>query len=476
MANRVAVIGGGIAGLAAAYTLVTEGPGAEITLVEARPRLGGVILTERHDDFLIDGGPDSFLARKPGALELCEELGLSDELLPAAEMRNKVRILREGKMELLPDGFLLGIPPDARSLLESTLLTMRGKMRMAMEPFVARREEETEESVADFWRRRLGDEAYERIGEPLLGGIHASDTERLSLHATFPDIAAMERKHGSLTRALRKRPKGVAPGGGNPGDGNPGGAAKRPQGFVSLKGGMGDLVAVLEETIRGGAEVHLGERIAVVEGHETPYRIVFEGGDAIEVDALVMAAPAHAAAAVFRESHPALGEALARIPYVSSSVVYLAYPRSAFDRMPGGYGFLIPRTEKRRIIAATFVSSKFAGRAPDDVLLVRAFVGGALNEELASLSEPNLIRLAIEELAEVLGIEARPSWVKTYFWEKAMAQYNVGHLARVEAIDHEVAGLPGLILAGAGYRGSGIPDCIRSGRAAAREALSLLAS
>lgn len=444
----ITVIGGGITGLAAAHALVGMGMGDRTVLLEGRDRLGGTILTERHEGFILDGGPDSFLARKREGIDLCKDLSLGDQILPAAEIPDRVRILRGGRLEILPDTFLLGIPGDMGSLIRTRLLTVPGKLRLAMEPFISPPADEKEESVASFWTRRMGKEAYARIGEPLLGGIHASDTEVLSLHATFPELAAMERKHGSLTRAMRNRPRP---------------SGKKPAGFVSLRGGMGDLVDALSSSLES-IDVRTGSSVLEIRGETPPYEMVMETGESLRTDGIILAAPAHAASRMFAASHPDLSTALAAIPYVSTSVVFLAYPRSDCPDLPDGYGFLVPRTEGRKIIGSTFVSRKFPGRSPDDQVLIRVFVGGALNEDLATLPEEDLQALVIDEIREIIGISAIPSWTRTYIWEKSMPQYNLGHRERVAAIEKP----PGIHLAGAAYHGSGIPDCIRQGREAAR--------
>lgn len=458
MAGRIVIVGAGIAGLAAAHGLRKERGGSGITLIEGRDRLGGVIVTEREGPFLLDGGPDSFLGLKRGGIELCRELGLEDDLVPAAEIPARVRILVNGRLEVMPDSFILGVPLDLKTFLRTSLLTAGGKVRMAMEPFLPARSE-GEESVAGFWRRRMGREAYERIAEPLIGAIHAGDTERLSLPANFPELAAMESNHGSLTKALRSRR-------GRRGEQRD----RRLMGFVSLRGGMGDLVGALERSIEG-VEIRLGDAVQAVAGAGAPYRIHLAGGEVLEADVVLFASPAHVTAAIVEGDRPALAEALRAVPYVTTAVIFLAYRRSAFAEPPPGYGFLIPRTEGRKLIACTVVSNKFPGRAPDDRVLLRTFVGGALQEEVAFLPEDEIVALAAREVAEILPVREPPVWSRLYRWEKAIPQYNLGHRGRVDAIEEELLRSPGLHVTGSAYHGSGIPDCIRYAREAVERIL-----
>lgn len=464
--SRVVIIGGGITGLTAAHTIAREGDGISIVLMEARDRLGGVILTEREKPFLLDGGPDSFLARKPEALDLCREVGVEDSLLPTRNIPNKVRVLRDGRLDVLPDAFLLGVPADVRSILCTSLLSFRGKLRLGVERFIAPRTDGGDETVAGFCLRRMGKEAYERIGEPLLGGIHAGDAEALSLPSTFPDLHAMETDHGSITRALKARRRQAAKKSGKPG---------RRLGFITLEGGLGDLTRALERSL-GEADVRTRSKAREVQGEGAPYRVILKDGEPVEADAVIVATPAHAAAALMGKGRSALARELGGIPYVSSAVVFLAYPRSAAGKIPDSYGFLVPRTENRKIGGCTFVSNKFPGRAPEEMILLRAFVGGALQEDLAGRSEGELIGLVQSELRDILGVSGSPTLSRAYKWDKAMVQYNLGHRDRIYRIEKLVAKSPGLFLAGAAYHGSGIPDCIASGRQTARAALKHLQS
>ncbi|MCZ6688822.1 MAG: protoporphyrinogen oxidase [Planctomycetota bacterium] len=449
------IIGGGITGLAAAHTLARTRPEIAVTLLEARDRLGGVILTEEEDAFLLEGGPDSFLARKQEANDFWREVGVEGDLLPAQDIHGRVRILRDGRLRLLPDSFNLGMPSDVRSVLAASLISIPGKLRLALERFVPRRRDPSDESLADFFRRRLGREAYERIGEPLLGGIHAADAERLSLSAAFPDLYAMEGEHGSITRALKARRIS------NEGE--------RGLRFVTHRGGMGKIVQAIESHL-GGIEVRTGVACKEIQGKAPPFRVIPENGDALEADALIIATPAHAAARILKETCPPLCSLLNQIAYVSTAAVYLACHEKALKRPLEGYGFLVPRTEGKTINACTFVSNKFIGRAPEDRILLRAFVGGALDPDVIQWPGERLVRRVRDELKEIVGLEGEPIWSRVYRWENALPQYNLGHRDRVHAIDKLVKGIPGLVLAGAAYKGTGIPDCIISGRLAAKRA------
>ena len=459
--SRVVIIGGGITGLAAAHTVLREGTGHDITLLEAKDRLGGTILTEREKPFLLDGGPDSFLAVKPDAVELCKEVGIDGDLIPTTEIPDRVRILVGGRLRVLPDSFLLGLPASPLAILKTSLLSIRGKLRLALERFVPARREGGDESLADFFRRRLGREACERFAEPLFGGIHSGDPEALSIAATFPEFRRMELDHGSITRALKARQQAAH--------------GSRPRaGFLTLRGGMGDLVKALAERLEG-VDVRRGAEVTEVKGERPPYQVILKGGDPMGADALILATPSHGAARIFSRTWPDLSLALARIPYVTTAVVFLAYLRSPELQLPKAHGFLVPRTEGRPINACTFVSSKFPGRSPEEQILIRAYLGGADREDVAAMPDGKLTILVQNELEAILGIKDRPEMTRVYRWEKAMPQYNLGHRDRVYAVEKLLAGAPGLFVAGAAYHGSGIPNCIQSGREAARQAMKILA-
>lgn len=422
--KHVIVVGGGIAGLACAYELSRRG--AQVTVVEREPRLGGVIRTERAGEFLVEGGPDSFLATKPWARELCEEVGLGDRLIPSRARR--VYVLSEGMLQPLPDGLFLTVPSKLGPFLKSPILSWRGKLRVALDLVLPRGPEVEDESLASFVRRRLGREALEKLAEPLMAGIYVASAEELSLRATFPRFAEMEREHRSLIRALqRTAPTGnVSP-------------------FLSLRGGIGELVERLVARM-GGVAFVTGREVAEL---EPAWRVRLAGGETIQADAVVLAIPAYEAARLW----PGVPE----VKYVSTSVVSLGY---ATGRLPEGSGYVVPRREGRRILACTWSSRKFEGRAPEGRLLVRCFLKG---------DGAGALDAAREEMRDVLGLEEEPLLARSWVWTRRNPVYEVGHERRVREFEAKLP--PGLYVAGSGFHGVGLPDCIRDGRAAARRAL-----
>lgn len=469
--SRVVIVGGGISGLAAAYRL-TQRAGDQrvaVTLVEAEPRLGGKIFTERVDGLVIEAGPDSFLGAKPAAAQLCEALGIGERLIGTRETGGGTYILRGGRLEPLPEGVSGLVPTKLRPLLRSGLLSMRGKLRMALEPFVPARRKGGDESVASFVRRRLGNEAYERMAQPLLSGIYAGDAERMSLLATFPRLRESELRYGSLVRGmLAQRRRTLAPGTSPNAVGARTGETKVRSAFLSLQDGLGELIEALEGAL-DGVDLRPGVRAVGIERREAGYLVRLEDGARLEADALLLATPAWAAAELLAELAPDLATILREIRYVSTATISLAYRRADVEALGagGGRGFVIPSIEHRELTAVTWASNKFAGRAPDELALVRGFVGRAGREEAVDLPDDELIRIVRDELRQIVGLTATPVMSRIYHWRRALPQYELGHLERVAAIDRALEALPRLRLLGAAYRGVGIPDCIQSGYAAA---------
>ena len=442
--KRVAIIGGGIAGLAAAWEL--HKGGAKVTLLESRPRLGGVIVTKRDRGWLLEGGPDSFLTTKPAAVELIREVGLGDDLILSQSRR--VYVMTRGSLHPVPEGLHLTVPTRAWPLLKSGLFSWRGKLRMLSERWRRASPPEGDESLGAFVRRRFGREAFERLAEPLMAGIHLAPGDRLSLKSTFPRFAEMEREHGSLIRAMKGSPVAgpVSP-------------------FASLRGGVGALVERLVERMPG-VEFRTG---VAVRRLERGYRLVFEGGTQT-ADAVIVAAPAPAAADLLAFLDDGLADALRAIDYVGSATVSLGWPREAVPRELDGTGFVIPRAEAGAILACTWSSSKFEGRAPDGRVLVRCFVP----PEGLGASNSQMVDRAREVLVRALGVTAEPVFADVARWEGANPVYAVGHEQRVRAIEVRSAQWPNLFLTGAAYRGLGLPDCISDGRATGRAALRIL--
>ncbi|MBI4565689.1 MAG: protoporphyrinogen oxidase [Planctomycetes bacterium] len=438
--NRAAVVGGGIAGLAAAYELVRHG--ADVTIFEARERMGGVIETRRVGGYLVEGGPDSFLTLKPAALELCRELGLDDQIVPTLERR--VYIYSGRRLHALPEGMFLAVPTRLWPLLMSGLFSWRGKLRMALDLLLPRGEAD-DESLGSFVRRRLGREAFDKLAEPLMAGIYLADGDELSLKSTFPRFLELEREHRSLIRGLRKaRFSGsLSP-------------------FVSLRGGVGQLVERLLAAMPG-ADVRPSAPVRRVDRREDRWRLVLDD-EAFEADAVVLAVPAVAAAELLRTLDAGLADEVGRIPYVGSATISLAYPRLSVPQELDATGFVVPRTEGRRIVGCTWTSSKFGDRAPADQILLRCF----MQERGLGLSDADLVREIREELKETMDIRDAPAMTRVFRWPGANPVYRVGHERRVREIESRASAWPGLYLTGAGYRGIGLPDCIKDGRATGR--------
>ncbi len=448
----VAVVGGGMAGLAAAYELHRRG--ASFVLIEAAPRLGGVVRTERVDGFTLDAGPDSLLVQKPAAIELCRELGLGHRLLPTLEPR-AAYVLR-GRLRPIPEASVLGIPTALGPWAASDLLSPAGRLRLAAD-LVLPRGDGSDESVGSFFRRRFGAEAADYIAEPLLAGIHAGDVDRLSIRALFPRLAEAERESGSVIRALRRRRKASPK--------SPGGV------FRSLPGGIEELAAALAAALPPAA-VRCGAR-AVTLGGPSPHSVRLSSGESISARGIILATPAYITAALVRPLDERLATLCGEIPYTSTATVLLAYPRSAVRRPRLGSGFVVPRRERAvPLLAGSWVTSKWPGRAPEGQVLLRGFLGGVRDRGVDERSDAELTDQAHRAFAHLLDIDRRPGLARVYRWERANPQHNVGHLARVAAIETRLRECPGLFVTGAGFRGVGIPDCVADGRAMARAAMA----
>ncbi len=464
----IVVVGGGISGLAAAYEIQqSAGEGVELHLFEAADRLGGKLQTEQQDGFILELGPDAFLSTKPAAVQLCRELGLEDELIGTHPELRAVYILTGGELHPLPDGMLMMAPASVRGLLQTPLLSWRGKLRAALEPLIRPTSGRSEESQRHFMSRRFGSELYEQVLEPLMSGIYAGDGSRLSVQATFPMLPAAESQHGSVAlgaralRAQREQFKSVG--------------ARVPRSlFLAPKDGFSALVRALTDRL-GGTEVHTGSRVLAIERDGAGYRIHAEGGGPYSASAVVLATPSFAAASALRGLDVELASALEAIEYASTVTVNLAYRQRDLTRPLDGHGYLVPRAEGRPALGCTWTSTKFAHRAPSDRALVRLFFGRAGEEDWTETSDADLLHEARAELSATMGPVGDPLLGQIQRWPRSMPQYNVGHLKRVANIEALVNKHTGLALAGAAYHGVGIPDCISSGRGAARAVLEGLA-
>jgi protoporphyrinogen/coproporphyrinogen III oxidase len=470
---RLVVVGGGISGLAAAHRAVELARARALPLgvmvLEARDRLGGTIETQRVDGFLIEAGPDSFISEKPWALALCRRLGLDERLVPTDDRYRRTFVWFGGRLHPLPDGFQLLAPTKFGAFVGSSLFSWPGKLRMALETALPRgggwppRAPDADESLGSFVRRRLGVEALERVAQPLVAGIYTADPDELSLGATMPRFLELERSERSIVLALwragRRAPR-------------PGTSGARWSLFVTLRGGMGELVDALAVRLPAGAPV-LKQRATGIERDGAGWRVGLASGESVVADGVIVATETHVASRMLRYVDPAAAALLAEIPYASSATLTLAYRRRDIPHPLDGFGFVVPRVERRALLACTFSNVKYPGRAPEGMALLRCFLGGALDAAMLDRSDDELTATACAELRQALGVAAEPVLVRVRRWPHAMPQYRVGHLDRVEAIERAVARLPGLALAGSGYRGVGISDCVRSGEVAASRALGL---
>jgi oxygen-dependent protoporphyrinogen oxidase len=459
----IAIIGGGVSGLAAAHRLTELLPGWPVKLYEAASRLGGVLYTEHADGYLIEHSADNFLTRLPWAKELCERVGLADELLPTEPSLRRALVVNRGHVVPVPEAFVLMSARKLWPVLTSPVLSMAGKLRLAMEPFVAKRVDSTDESVASFARRRLGREAFERLVQPLVAGIYTADPELLSMQATLPQFVEMERAHGSLWRGTRGQAKGTDSG-------------AQYSAFVAPRGGMGQLVDAVAARLPAGC-VEFNTPIERVEQLASGgWRLQTASGSVHEAAGVIVATPAPRAATLLTPVDEPLSMLLAGIELASTAIVVLGVERNQIARPIPGFGFVVPQIEGRQIIAASFSSLKFPGRAPDGHLLIRVFIGGALQPELLERSDAELVTLARQELAVLVGFAGEPELIEVVRWPASMPQYHVGHVERVDKIEQLVTKHRGLAIAGNAYRGVGIPQCIRSGEQAAQRIADYLVS
>ncbi len=472
---RIGIIGGGIAGLAAAYELENaraDGRSVEYTLYEARPRLGGTLASQIADGAVLEQGPDSFLTEKSAASELCRELGLGAELIPSNDSARKTHIVVKNRMVPLPDGLMFLVPTRLWPTATTRLFSLRTKIRMGLELLHPPRTGEGDESVAALVERHYGAEAVDRLADPLLSGIYGGDATELSARTVLPRLVEMERTYGSLTRGMLAAHRKLRAAARNSSKSQSSGAPI----FTTLRGGMQQLVDALAARLNP-AWVRTGAPVSAIEKTAQNWRIE-TCSVAQEYDALIVALPAWAAGALLGRVDTDLGAELSAIPYSSSITVNLVYDESKIGTLPEGFGFLVPASEGRAMLACTFAHRKFLGRTPPGKAVLRAFLGGSRQESgresLLDESDEALVATVRRELAEILGasvLDARtePEHAQVARWPRAMAQYAVGHKGRIDRIRARVGALNGLRLVGNAYDGIGIPDCIRLGRQAARE-------
>jgi oxygen-dependent protoporphyrinogen oxidase len=472
--KRIAIVGGGSSGLAAAFALEKEkhrGAPLEYVLFESSARFGGVIHTECVDGCVIEAGPDSFLTEKPWAAKLCRELGLGDQLIGSNDSERKTYILVKGRLVPLPDGLQFMVPTRLASAFLSPLFSWGTKARIIREWFYRPDGRRSESTVAEFVERHYGREMVERVADPLLAGVYGGSADELSVKSVLPRFLEMEAKHGSLGRATVAAQQKLAE---LRSAGQPVTAVPTPSPlFTSLRGGMETMVDALLGRIPVAAR-RLNVSVEAVRAESAKWLVV-SGGRTEEFDTVILATPAHAAGELLASASTELAAELNAIRHSSSVTVILSYDNSVRAALPAGFGFLVPRAENRRVLAATFVHNKFPSRAPDDRALIRCFLGGTRDEEILERTDDEILAVVRRELQQILGITAEPRLVRVFRWKQAMAQYGIGHGARVEQIKELLAGMPGLALAGNAYGGIGVPDCMRSGSEAAAKILADMA-
>ena len=472
--KRVVVLGGGITGLTASYRLCRAAQmhdlPFDVTLLEASDHLGGVIATDQSQELLLERGPDCFISSKPWGVHLCEELELGAQLISTTTQHRQSFIVRHGRLIPVPQGLYLMVPGSLWSFAMSPILSWRGKLRMGLDLLLPRRTAAADESLAHFVTRRLGREALERLAQPMIGGIYTADPQYLSLQATMPQFLEMEQRHGSLIRAMLRHRQTPQHGASAQGTSGP-----RYGLFVSFRHGMRTLVdhlaaGVPKQTVR------LLARVRGVHWQPQAWRwlVRVQGQPDLHADALCLALPAPQASRLLADVAPDLSSVLQDIPYASSATVNVAYQRAQVSHPLNGMGFVVPAVEQRTLMACSFSSVKFAGRAPDHLVLLRAFVGGALQPEQYELADHAMQHAVCQDLQQLLGITGKPTHISVSRHPHSMPQYHLGHVQRVARIEALARHFPGLVLAGNAYRGVGIPDCIRSGNTAAQALIAYL--
>ena len=466
---HVTIIGGGIAGLSTAFYLQKycrqAGKPIDYTLIEQQPRFGGKIITETVDNFVIEGGPDSFVTIKPGGTQLCRDLGLGDEIIPTNDEQRNVFVLKKGTLTPFPGGYRLTVPTEFIPFALSPLISPLGKLRMGADLFIPPRTETSDESLGSFIRRRLGEEALDRIAGPIMAGIYVADPDKLSMQSTFPQFIEMERQSGSLIKAMQKAKKRKP----LPNTNNSSPSAM----FTSLQGGMNELVNTLVNQLNG--DLHTSCRVSNLHHLSPEFEVTLgDSGKSLKTDAVVLAIPAYVSAGLLEQTAPELSQLLRQIRYVSTATISLGYRSPDLNGQHdfNGFGFVIPKSENRQILACTWSSTKFNYRAPDDHVLLRAFVGGDNHEHLVNLPDDELLNLVRSEIAATMHVTATPVVQKVFRWKNGNPQYDVGHLDRVAKMEALAATIPRLYLTGSAFRGIGIPDCVKNAQATVEQILS----
>jgi oxygen-dependent protoporphyrinogen oxidase len=463
--RRIAVVGGGFSGLAAAHRLLELSEQSErtldLTVFEAGDRWGGVVETRRVGDYLVELGADMFITNKPAGIGLCRRLDLESQLISTEDRYRSSLVLARGKPVEVPEGFMLLSPAKVWPILTSPIFSWRGKLRMGWERFVPRRANcEEDESLASFVRRRFGSELLDRLVQPLVGGIYTADPETLSLQATLPRFLEMERVHGSLIKASRleaaRKPNAETSGSG-----------ARYGMFVSFPGGLQTLVDALTDKLQSRARFRLQTRVTSVRKNEDRWTLGLSDDTEESFNGIISALPAYRTADLCAGFCRELAEEFHRIEYASSAVVISGHSLSDIEHPLDSFGLVIPEIEHRDVLAVSFTSRKFPGRAPEGKVILRTFVGGALQPDKMQLDDGRILELVRRELKEILGVGGQPDFEILARYERAMPQYHVGHLKLVERIERLAAQHPGFDFSGNAYRGVGVPDTIASGEQAA---------
>ncbi|MEK9630085.1 MAG: protoporphyrinogen oxidase [Nitrospinota bacterium] len=467
--KKVIIIGGGIAGLATAYRIqreISEGAELECILLEGSDRFGGKISTEKSDGFVIERGPDSFISQKPAAIQLCKQLGLEDRLTGTNPGAPSTFVYTGGKLVTMPDGLSLMIPTKFLPFALTPLFSLPGKIRMAFDLLIPGKKDDSDESLASFVRRRMGEEALNKMAEPMLAGIYASDPEKMSIGSTFPMFVETERKYRSLILGMLARKKAMLMN-----------AGKRPPSsyslFMTLKEGLGEMVdAVIDKS--PNIQFKSGAKVSALKKRKDGWHVKLEDGWERQTDAVILSTPGAITAKIIEPIAPDSAEILQQINYVSTATVTLGYKKEGFSHPLDGFGFVVPKTEGRSILACTWTSSKFPHRAPEGYVMLRCYLGGALQEEIAEKDAETLEKLVREDLQHIMGITETPVFCKVFQNRKSNVQYHVNHSEKIDSVMEDMKNFPGLFLAGSAYRGIGIPDCIQNGSSAAESALEYL--
>ena len=467
--KKIIIIGGGIAGLAAAFRIqreIKEGANLECILLEGSNHFGGKISTEKLDGFIIERGPDSFISQKPAAIQLCKQLGLEDRLTGTNPGTPSTFVYTGGKLVTMPDGLSLMIPTKFLPFALTPLFSLPGKIRMAFDLLIPKKQDNGDESLASFVRRRMGEEALNKMAEPMLAGIYASDPEKMSITSTFPMFVETEKKYRSLILGMLARKKAMLMN-----------AVKRPSSsyslFMTLKDGLGEMV---DAVIKKSPDIQFksGTKVVDIERNKEKWHLKLDDGSENHVDSVIVATPGTVTAKLLQNITPDSAELLNSIHYVSTATVTLGYKKEGFSHSLDGFGFVVPKAEGCSILACTWTSSKFPHRAPKDYVMLRCYVGGALQEEIAEKDTETLETLVRKDLQQIMGITETPIFCKIFKNNKSNVQYHVNHSQKIDSIMEDLKNYPGLFLAGSAYRGIGIPDCIQSGNLAAESALKFV--